>query len=247
MIEYQDSNVNYSIIISYRNRESHLSMLLPKLAEVFDGKSYEIIIAEQDNNEKFQKNSLYNLAAQKSRGELLIFHDVDYYPTDNVSYNTTYDVPLYPINNVIFLDENNQQRKISDIPNGYQNFHITVGDHSGGVFVIHRDLFYKMDGFNPYYVGWGKEDDDTRDRLRLLGYKWKRNTDGTFLGLYHTDNKPADNDNDFINNHYLLANLKNTLDLGYKQVTAEVNEYDAEGIRWLKIKNFKYENRSIYR
>jgi hypothetical protein len=104
-----------------------------------------------------------------------------------------------------------------------------------------------MNGFNPYYIGWGKEDDDTRDRLRLLGYTWKRNTNGTFLGLYHTDNKPADIDNDFINNHYLLANLKNTLDLGYKQVTAEVNEYDADGIRWLKIKNFKYENRSIYR
>jgi len=242
MTESQTSNVKYSIIISYRNRESHLSMLLPRLIELFDGKSYEIIVAEQDNEEKFQKNALYNLAVQRAKGELLIFHDVDYYPTDNVLYDTVPDVPLYPINNVVFLNEDNEQRNIADIPGGYQNFHITVGDHSGGVFVIHRDLFYKMNGLNPYYIGWGKEDDDTRDRLRLLGYTWKRNTDGTFLGLYHTDNKPADTDTDFINNHYLLANLKNTLNLGYKQVTADVDEYNASGTRWLKIKNFKYEN-----
>ena len=50
----------YSIIISYRNRESHLETLLPRLEEVFKGKEYEIIIAEQDDNDKFQKNSLYN-------------------------------------------------------------------------------------------------------------------------------------------------------------------------------------------
>lgn len=242
MTESQTLNVKYSIIISYRNREDHLAIMLPRLKELFADKSYEIIIAEQDNDEKFQKNSLYNLAALKARGELLIFHDVDYYPGDNVSYDTTPDIPLYPVNNVIFLDANNQQRSIYDIPGGYQNFHNTVGDHSGGVFVWHRDLFYKVNGLNPYYRGWGKEDDDTRDKLRLLGYAWKRNELGTFYGLYHTDNKPADNDIDFINNHHLLANLRNTLNLGYKHVTANVEEYDADGVRWLKIKDFVYEN-----
>ena len=246
MTESQTSNVSYSIIISYRNRESHLSMLLPRLIELFDSKSYEIIIAEQDNEEKFQKNSLYNLTVQRAKGELLIFHDVDYYPTDNVSYDTTLDVPLYPINNVVFLNEDNKQRNIEDIPGGYQNFHITVGDHSGGVFVIHRDLFYKMNGLNPYYIGWGKEDDDTRDRLRLLGYNWKRNKEGLFYGLYHTDNKPADNDVDFINNHILLSKLNNTLDLGYKDVIADIEEFKVDdNLRWLKIKNFKYADISI--
>tara|TARA_R100001510_G_C7636240_1_gene194374 strand:+ start:852 stop:1484 length:633 start_codon:yes stop_codon:yes gene_type:complete len=207
-----------------------------------EGEEYEIIIAEQDDTDKFQKNSLYNITAQQAQGDILVFHDVDYYPHEGVSYYTTPDTPLYPVHNVLFLDKNNSPRLYDDIPAGYRNFKNNVGDHSGGVFVLHKELFYKTNGFNPYYKGWGKEDDDTRDRLRLLGYKWKRNMQGTFYGLYHEDNKPEDSDQDFINNHILLSNLKNTLHLGYKNVTADIEEFNADGIRWIKIKNFKYEN-----
>jgi predicted glycosyltransferase involved in capsule biosynthesis len=240
MIESQD--IKYSIIISYRDREEHLSILLPRLKNIFVDGSYEIIIAEQDNNEKFQKNSLYNIAAQKAIGEIFIFHDVDYYPGDNVSYYTTADVPLYPVRNLIFLNQEGSQRDFDDIPEGYRDFHQNVGDHSGGVFVLHRELFYKMNGLNPYYKGWGKEDDDTRDRLRLLGYNWERNKEGLFYGLYHVHNYPEGDDVDFINNHILLSQLKNNLHLGYKNVTADLEEFKTDdNIKWLKIKNFKYE------
>ena len=241
MIESQD--IKYSIIISYRNREEHLSILLPRLKEIFNNKSYEVIIAEQDNDEKFQKNSLYNIATQKATGDIFIFHDVDYYPSDDVSYYTTSDTPLYPVRNLIFLNQEGNQRDFNDIPEGYRNFHQTVGDHSGGVFVLHRELFYKMNGLNPYYKGWGKEDDDTRDRLRLLGYNWKRNEEGLFYGLYHIHNCPEHDDVDFINNHILLSQLKNNLHLGYKNVSADIKEFktDDNNIKWLKIKNFKYE------
>ena len=241
MTESQD--IKYSIIISYRNREEHLSILLPRLKDLFLNKSYEIIIAEQDNDEKFQKNSLYNIATQKATGDIFIFHDVDYYPSDNVSYYTTSDIPLYPVRNLIFLNQEGNQRDFDDIPEGYRNFHQTVGDHSGGVFVLHRELFYKMNGLNPYYKGWGKEDDDTRDRLRLLGYNWKRNEEGLFYGLYHIHNYPEHDDVDFINNHILLSQLKNNLHLGYKNVSADIKEFktDDNNIKWLKIKNFKYE------
>ena len=240
MTESQD--IKYSIIISYRNREEHLSILLSRLKEIFINTSYEIIIAEQDNDEKFQKNSLYNIATQKATGDIFIFHDVDYYPSDNVSYYTTSDIPLYPVKNLIFLNQEGTQRDFDDIPEGYRNFHQNVGDHSGGVFVLHRELFYKMNGLNPYYKGWGKEDDDTRDRLRLLGYDWKRNQEGLFYGLYHIHNYPEHDDIDFINNHILLAQLKNNLHLGYKNVSADLEEFKADdNTKWLKIKNFKYE------
>ena len=240
MIESQD--IKYSIIISYRNREEHLSVLLPRLKEIFDNKSYEIIIAEQDNDEKFQKNSLYNIATQKATGDIFIFHDVDYYPSGDVSYYTTPDIPLYPVRNLIFLNQEGTQRDFDDIPEGYRNFHQNVGDHSGGVFVLHRELFYKMNGLNPYYKGWGKEDDDTRDRLRVLGYNWKRNEEGLFYGLYHIHNYPEHDDIDFLNNHILLSQLKNNLHLGYKNVSADLEEFKADNnTKWLKIKNFKYE------
>ena len=108
--------MKYSIIISYRDRETHLQVLLPRLQELFKNKSFEIIVSEQENQEKFQKNSLYNIAALRSKGEILIFHDVDYYPSDNVNYDTDDKTPLYPVRNVLFLDSDNKSRSEEDIP-----------------------------------------------------------------------------------------------------------------------------------
>lgn len=233
--------MKYSIIISYRDREEHLKTLLPQLKEVFKESDYEIIIAEQDNKEKFQKNSLYNIAAQNAKGDLLVFHDVDYYPSDNVSYYTDVDTPLYPVRQVVFLDENNQQRSYEDTPAGYRNFMNDVGDHSGGVFVLSKELFYKINGLNPYYKGWGMEDDDTRERLRLLGYEWKRNDEGLFYALYHKDSNPGHYDRDFQNNGRLLQNISRMLTVGYQDVTASVEVFKMEdNIQWLKISDFQY-------
>lgn len=220
-------------------------MLLPRLEELFDSKDYEIIIAEQDNNEKFQKNSLYNLAAVRAKGDIFIFHDVDYYPVEDISYDTKVDVPFYPVGKVLFLNENNQPRKIEDIPAGYRNFHVTVGDHSGGVFVLSKELFFKTNGLNPFFKGWGKEDDATRDRLRFLGYNWKRNNKALFYALYHKDSKPDDNDNDFVNNNKLYMNLTSDTEVGLNNVNGKVEEFDMpdhSNVRWLKIKDFEYKS-----
>lgn len=235
--------MKYSIIITYRNREKHLEMLLPKLTEIFKDEEYEIIISEQDNNEKFQKNSLYNLAVRKANGKILVFHDVDYYPAENVSYFTEGDTPFYPVGKVIFLDKDNKQRNNEDIPAGYRNFHLSVGDHSGGVFVMTRELFDKTNPLNPFFKGWGKEDDATRDRLRYLGYNWKRNHDGLFYALYHEDSKPDDNDEDFINNTKLYMSLSENKNIGINNVKGKVEEYNMPGydkVRWLKVKKFIY-------
>jgi hypothetical protein len=236
--------MKYSIIISYRDREEHLSKLLPRLHSIFNKTDYEIIVVEQDDKDKFQKNSLYNIAALRAKGDLLIFHDVDYYPSDNItfnSYSTQKDLPLYPVGKVIFLDENDSPRDYKDIPAGYRNFHVDVGDHSGGIFVLHKDLFHDIKGLNPYYRGWGKEDDDTRERFRLFGKDWFRNKEGLFYALYHKDSKPDDNDTDFINNHIMLSQIEKNIELGYNDVTADVEEFGGDdGVRWLKVKNFKY-------
>lgn len=233
--------IDYSFIIPYRDREEHLSKLLPRLKAIMEGESYEIVVVEQDDSDKFQKNSLYNIAVQHTNGRLLVFHDVDYYPGENISYNTQLNIPFYPVGKVYFLDEDDQPRDLHDIPGGYRNFHNNVGDHSGGVFVLSRELFNKTNGLNPYYKGWGKEDDDTRDRLRLLGYDWDRNQEGVFYALHHQDSKPADSDQDFINNHILLSNLRQNLKLGKDDVTADVDVYEFDkDVKWLKVRNFKY-------
>jgi len=233
--------MKYSIIITYRNREDHLSTLLPRLKEVFENDSYEIIIAEQNDADKFQKNSLYNIAAKRAKGELLVFHDVDYYPSNNVSYDTQENIPLYPVRQVVFLDKDGQVRTEEDTPVGYRSFKYDVGDHSGGVFVLSKNLFLTINGLNPYYKGWGMEDDDTRQRLRMLGYEWKRNDEGLFYSLYHTDSHPENNDKDFINNMQLLRNPSHSISKGWTDVSANVDVYEMdEHTSWIKITNFKY-------
>jgi hypothetical protein len=230
-----------SFIIPYRNRENHLSKLLPRLKQVLAGKNYEIIIAEQNDNEKFLLSSLYNIAYKYTSGDTIVFHDVDYYPSDNVVYDTDNDKPFYPVGKLVFLDENDKQRSIDDIPDGYRNFHNTVGDHAGGVFVLPKNVFEKIGGFNPYYRGWGKDDDDTKTRVRINGYEWNRNNQGLFYALYHEDSKPEDNDNDFIRNHEILYKFKEYLKYGYKDVSADVEVFQVDDkTKWLKINNFKY-------
>jgi len=197
--------MKYSIIITYRDREDHLKKLLPQLHSEFKDTKYEIIISEQLSSGKFRKNTLYNIAAEHAKGDTLIFHDVDHYPTSNVSYDIVDNKPTYPIRNVIFLDEDDTPLSRIHIPLGYQEFHIDVGEHSGGVFILSREHYEKMKGLNSMYTGWGKEDDDTRARARyILGTEWHRNENGLFYAFHHSDNKPEDSDPDFVNNENIL-------------------------------------------
>ena len=236
----------YSIVITYRDREKHLEKLLPRLIEKFDGKDFEIIIAEQADKEKFRKNSLYNIATEHyTDGDIIIFHDVDHYPTDDVEYEIK-DQPVYPVRRVFFVDDDMKVLPDEKIPSGYRQFKEDVAplDHSGGVFILTREMWNKIGGLNAMYIGWGKEDDDTRSRLRAHGYEWYRNEKnvGTFIALPHTDNHPAFEDEDFINNHQLLTKFKEYLDYGHKDVSALVDVYyfdEYDNVKWLKINNFK--------
>jgi glycosyltransferase involved in cell wall biosynthesis len=232
-----------SIIIPYRNREEHLSILFPALLEKFKDEKYEIIVAEQDDNEKFRLSSLYNIAYKYTSGDIIIFHDVDYVPTDNVSYQLKNNNPTYPVRQVVFLNSDLTFKDTNQIPAGYRHFKDDVGNHWGGVFMLHKNHFELINGFNPLYIGWGKEEEETHLRLLEKGLICERNNEGLFYALDHKDNCPLITDYNFIENHHLLSDYKNNLHIGYKNITADVEQFKTDnGIKWLKIKNFKYEN-----
>jgi len=226
--------MKYSIIITYRDREEHLKKLLPRLHEKFKDTEYEIIVSEQLGANKFRKNTLYNIAAEQAQGEVLIFHDVDHWPSDNVSYDVIDNKPTYPVRNVIFLDENDKSLGKMDIPLGYQKFHIDVGDHSGGVFILTRSHWNQMKGLNSMYIGWGKEDDDTRTRAKeLLNIEWHRNDEGMFYAFHHKDNKPLDSDTDFQNNEKILHEGQQYADKDFRPADVE-EKFTVEIRGWLK-------------
>jgi len=231
--------MSYSIIIPYRDREEHLETIIPSLQHLMKDETYEIIVVEQNDADKFKKNILYNVASKYAKFDTLVFHDVDYYPTENVSYKTDKHTPLYPVRQVVFLGPDNNPLPMEEVPAGYRHFRNDVGNHSGGVFVLSRFLFDSIGGFNPYYFGWGKEDDDTRDRVIAKGHKWHRNIEGSYYALYHKPIGNLDNDPDWHNNNKVYGNFHDYLTKGMDDCSADVEEYLMGDIRWLKLTNLQ--------
>ena len=233
--------MKYSLIITYRDREKHLSQLLRVLQKKFQDKDYEIIISEQDDNKKFRKNDLYNIAVRDySTGDILIFHDVDYVPDNEVTYELDNQEAMYPCRRAIFLNEEGKFKELDEIPLGYRGFRNDVGDHSGGVFMMTRKVWEKIGGLNPLYVGWGEEDNDTRQRVRTHGYTWYRPEPelGTFFVLPHDDNHPGMNDEHYQKNMSIARNFMENLHYGCKDSKGDVSRFETnnENLIWLKIK-----------
>jgi hypothetical protein len=240
--------MKYSIIIPYRDREEHLSILLPRLQEVFEGTEYEIIVSEQDNDDNFQISCVQNVGYEKSTGDIVIFHQVDYVPADDVSYEVD-DVPILPARIGIFLDKDNQSpREYTDIPDGYRKWSNEIDDRFyGGVICMKRNHFESINGFNPNYRGWGNEDEDLRERFVWANIPVKRNDNGTFYCLYHEDNGDMNKKDDggkkdfYDGRKYFFENAYKERHIGYTNQTSDIEELeiDIPNVRWIKSKNYK--------
>lgn len=248
MTELKTLNDKYSIIIPYRDRESHLQLLLPRLQEVFADKDYEIIVSEQNDSDNFNLANTQNIAAQYVTGNIIILHQVDYYPTDDVSYNID-DQPILPAKFGIFVNNDFTRRSLEDIPGGYRSWDTGIDDNFyGGVVIMRKEHWDKINGINPLYKGWGNEDEDLRERFKWAGYTPKRNNIGTYLCLHHEDNgniskKPIDHQKDFIEGRQIYANAYQYRHLGYSNVKADVEEFNISipNVRWIKSTNYKIE------
>lgn len=234
--------MKFSVIICYRNREEHLQILAPRLREVFGDKA-EIIVVEQDNDNRFLRGQLFNAGAKYAKGDILIFHDVDHYPE-----NVDYDLPdgidmLLPLKYVFFVD-NKKLKELPEllIPSGYRHFKYGVDDDFyGGVEIFRRDAFFEINGFNSLYHGWGLEDADLRERVNHYNLKVVRGN-GTFKALQHKDSFPGVEDEDFRDNQAIFAEWNKYLACGVMTQVETVNEInpplEKDFIdRWLKVTN----------
>lgn len=240
--------MRYSIIIPYRNREEHLQILLPRLQEFFKHESYEIIVSEQNDLNNFQISCVENVGFMHSNGDIIVLHQVDYYPTDDVSYEV-HDIPVLPAKKGIFLSEDNQNlRDFSDIPGGYRKWSEEIDPNFyGGVICMTRSHFEQIRGLNPLYKGWGNEDEDLRERFIWENIKVKRNDKGTFLCLYHKDNgdmskKTEDQQKDFYEGRkYFYEQAYKDRFIGYSNMEYDYEELSTgiDNLRWIKSTNYK--------
>lgn len=232
--------MKYSVIICYRDREEHLRILAPRLREVF-GDEAEIIVVEQDDEDRFLRGQLFNVGAKYAKGDILVFHDVDHYPVD-VNYEPPEGVDVWlPVKRVTFVD-NAKLKELPEllIPSGYRHFKNGVDDDFyGGVEVFRREAFFRINGFNSLYRGWGLEDADIRERIKHFGLAVERG-DGDFKALQHKDSFPGSNDEEFQRNQQIFSQWKEFLHAGVATQLETINEVSlGEGMvdRWIKATN----------
>jgi len=231
--------MKYSIIICYRDREEHLKILAPRLREVFGDKA-EIIVVEQDDDDRFLRGQLFNVGAKHAKGDILIFHDVDHYPAQ-VNYDPPEGVDVWlPLKRLTFVDnENLEELPEILIPAGYRHFKHGVDDNFfGGVEVFRREAFFKINGFNSLYRGWGLEDADLRERIQHYELTVERGS-GNFKALQHADSNPGVEDKDFQHNQQIFSNWQQYLDAGVSTQVETINEVDCNDNidRWIKVHN----------
>ena len=175
-LDIKSSTYSVNIIVPYRdnlvlknkknqNRLEHLrkfkehmiSDFLPKVVNKFksDGitANIQITIAEQtQDGKRFNRGALLNAAfLNDPTHDVYIFHDVDLLPKPNMIniYSTRYS-----------------HNDIIHFAGGWDRY--TGADYIGGVTLIGKQVFRRINGFPNDYWGWGGEDDEIKRRLESI-------------------------------------------------------------------------------
>lgn len=152
-----------SIVVPYRDRESHLQVFLPHLIGYLNEhiessvSACEITFVEQAGSDLFNKGMLCNIGhvLTRERSEYLCIHDIDYLPLE-----ADYSVPDNPTR-VIW-------EGIESRPTHPGGQHVIKHDYAtffGGVVVFRHEHYEMVNGFSNAYWGWGYEDSDLRERF----------------------------------------------------------------------------------
>lgn len=169
------------IIIPYRNREEHLTKMLPHTVSFFRRNTNIeplFCIAEQADDLPFNKGAILNHAYTAIAGmvDYVCFNDVDYLPMW-----ADYSEPSLPSRIVWHgLDKR---------PVGHGTDRVVLAQKYGlaAVALMKKWHFEACNGYSNKYWGWGYEDTDLAKRLEsvglAIGYR-----DGTFIALDHDSN-----------------------------------------------------------
>lgn len=215
-----------SIVVCYRDREEHLKQFVPHIRDVFKYIPHEIIIVEQNDNDKFRRGQLLNDGVRYAIYNRIALHDVDYLPESSEPYFGDTDVVL-PVRRVIFTENDGKTPlPLEQVPSGYRHFKDGVDDNFfGGVIVFNKDSFIEINGFNTLYQGWGKEDEDLRERIKEYELTVER-MDGTFYALQHDDSFPGINDPHFRFNQQVFFNHRDYFEIGYNTTESDLISND---------------------
>lgn len=149
-----------AIIVPYRDRQQHLAVFVNHMHPFLMKQQieYGIFIIEQEGEKPFNRAKLMNVGYVESQKmepnfTCFIFHDIDLLPTDtrNVYSCTT------------------QPRHLSAAVDVFK-YKLPYKNLFGGVSAMTNEQLRKVNGYSNKYWGWGGEDDDMADRLKINNY-----------------------------------------------------------------------------
>jgi predicted glycosyltransferase involved in capsule biosynthesis len=226
---------------SDEDRKINLQRVLYFLSKLLDYET-EIVLVEQDNTSKikwinqndqinhifiynnkiFNKGLGYNVGVNNAKGDYLIFNDIDVllkidsYRSSLKLLNKTDVVNPYDI--LYKLDKNESEAFIS---NDY-NFNIieTLGQKiipnviSGGIFMMKKEKFLLLKGFDENCYGWGHEDEifDVKIKKTELNII---NVKDIAIHIHHKVNKL------FYNKYYTRRDINKKLFEEYQKMSTE--------------------------
>lgn len=202
---------------STEERKYNLKILLSWLSFMQDG-NIEIIIVEQDDVQKlnwlndvrgkefikhifihnagiFNLGWGYNIGALNSTTDILIFTHADLLiPTIAIKtaivQTETCDI-IKPYKTIIALDKIDTELFINNnysLPPTSKHVPITHKTISGGCFIIKKNVFIMMKGFDEDCYGYGYEDNILDEKIIKLGLKTNI-INNTAIHLYHKNHK----------------------------------------------------------
>ena len=158
-----------TVVVPYRDREQHLTQLLPSLTATLRGQQipHRIVIVEQTNTGLFNRGRLLNIGVLHAAPttDYYCLHDVDAIPLQ-----ANYHCPSQPLRLVNRIVESGHESRRSDY-------------YFSGAVSIRKEQIFAANGFSNEYWGWGKEDDDFFFRLLMAGFLCYLDLQGEFEDL----------------------------------------------------------------
>ena len=137
------------IIVPFRNREENLKQFIPHMHHFLKDVKHRIVVIEQAGDGLFNKARLLNVgfSLYQDANAYFCFHDVDLLPESALC---DYSYPVIPTHLSAYCSQFEYQ---------FDPY------HSGGVLLVNKEDFRRVNGFSNQYWGWGGEDDDLRKRF----------------------------------------------------------------------------------
>jgi len=166
-----------AIIVPFRERYQHLEKFIPHMNsfmfEYFSDLNYKIYIVEQIDKKPFNRAKLLNIGFKETQ--------------TNHNYFCFHDIDMLPVNKNCDYSYINGACRLSHYVSQFNFIPRPKNEFGGGIIMIDKQSFEKVNGFSNNYWGWGVEDNDFAERCqrKKINISFR---EGRYLSLSHEPN-----------------------------------------------------------